>query len=135
VRHYPDDNPYARVFPFSLTPLAVSYLAGSGLCGKLPGALVQADAPALPPNCSCAFNAPLESTCAALGDMYTAMGGPGWLMQAGWAAAAAGGPMDYCTVFAGVRAASYRIQCLLTLLKGHMLQRRRADSHFLRVGS
>lgn len=95
------------MFPFSLTPLAVSYLGGSGLCGKLPGALVQADAPALPPNCSCAFNAPLESTCAALGDMYTAMGGPGWLMQAGWATAAAGGGQDYCTVFAGVRAARF----------------------------
>lgn len=94
---------YACALPCALFR---SYIAGSGLCGKLPGALVQADLPALPPNCSCAFNSPLESTCAALGDMYASMGGPGWSMQAGWASAAAGVPSDYCSSFAGVRCAT-----------------------------
>ena len=89
------------------------YLAGSGLCGKLPGALLQADLPSLPPNCSCAFNAPQEQTCATLGDMYTSMGGPGWANQAGWAAAAAGVPTDYCSFFAGVTCAGGDVQTLV----------------------
>ena len=36
-------------------------------------------------------------TCNALGDLYYATGGSKWTFKAGWAAAAAGTPTDYCT--------------------------------------
>lgn len=46
--------------------------------------------------------------CAALGALYSATGGPGWVNSSGWAAAAAGQPTDFCT-FAGVACAWTRV--------------------------
>jgi len=42
-----------------------------------------------------------DATCAALGDLYEATSGPGWLDRGGWEDAAAGIPTDYCTLGTG----------------------------------
>jgi len=41
-----------------------------------------------------------DSTCAALGDLYYALGGPRWLVATGWQDAAAGRPTSYCSFYA-----------------------------------
>ena len=40
-----------------------------------------------------------DDICAALGDLYAATNGPGWVNNTGWADAASGVPADYCTFY------------------------------------
>ena len=49
----------------------------------------------LAPGFRCAVQ---DSTCASLGDFYAATRGGQWRNATGWSAAAAGTPVDYCTL-------------------------------------
>ena len=52
---------------------------------------------------SCASSAGLSvrssTVCAALGDLFEGLNGPGWVDTSGWADAAAGRGGDYCSFF------------------------------------
>jgi hypothetical protein len=46
------------------------------------------------PSCGSVFND--LAACSALGDLYYSTGGPSWVVNGGWSAAAQGIPTDYC---------------------------------------
>ena len=50
---------------------------------------------------TCASSGNDATTCAALGDLYTATNGASWASNSGWSSAAAGTATDYCT-FGGI---------------------------------
>lgn len=72
------------------------------------------------------------TTCAALGDLYTATNGAGWTIKTGWVTAAAGSStnttVDYCIFGGGCNRTSGALTWLCVLVSHAALHEHSADS-------
>lgn len=77
----------ALSFPASATPIGSVFTCSNSNSTFCTGSL------------ACAYYKAL--VCSALGDLYYATNGAGWINNTGWSSAAAGTPTDYCSFYSG----------------------------------